>query len=462
MTLFPKVVDAAAGARGRRHPGVRRRHHPGRRHPHAQEAGIEEIFTPGANTGDIVEWLRERLDDPQPASQRLDDPRRRELHGPVRAPGQGAVPRPRHRDPAGHRGRDGRGGGRRDPRARRRERREGAGADRRAGQGRRRRARRLARAAAEEAARMLRRRSSRGIGSRRCSSRSCCRSRAEFYTSILLDRPTGDVPRDDDRRGRHGHRGARAHAPEAIRRVHVDAMLGLRAFHVRELVGTLPRRRARGRRRHAPEHVRDADERDATLVEVNPLVQLDDGSVVALDAKVTVDDNALFRHPEVEAFAARVPDRPGAGAREREGPAVREARRRRRHHRQRRRAGDVDARRRGAGGGRTRELPRRGRRGERRSDGDLARGGAVRPGGAGRARQHLRRHHPVRPGGRGHPRGARTRRRAGADRRASRRHERRGGPAHPGRGGAPAHRRAATMLEAAERAAALAKRGAAA
>ena len=37
-------------------------------------------------------------------------------------------------------------------------------------------------------------------------------------------------------------------------------------------------------------------ERDATLVEVNPLVLLEDGRVVALDAKVTVDDNALFRH----------------------------------------------------------------------------------------------------------------------------------------------------------------------
>ncbi len=48
-------------------------------------------------------------------------------------------------------------------------------------------------------------------------------------------------------------------------------------------------------------------ERDATLVEMNPLVQLDDGSVVALDAKVTVDDNALFRHPDVEAYADAFP-----------------------------------------------------------------------------------------------------------------------------------------------------------
>ena len=89
--------------------------------------------------------------------------------------------------------------------------------------------------------------------------------------------------------------------------MHVDAMLGLRAFHVRELVGTLPTDAREGasdvlRRMYAL-----LQERDATLVEVNPLVQLDDGSVVALDSKVTVDDNALFRHPDVEAYKDAFP-----------------------------------------------------------------------------------------------------------------------------------------------------------
>ena len=48
-------------------------------------------------------------------------------------------------------------------------------------------------------------------------------------------------------------------------------------------------------------------DRDATLVEVNPLVQLTDGSLVALDAKVTVDDNALFRQTAVEALRSTFP-----------------------------------------------------------------------------------------------------------------------------------------------------------
>ena len=46
---------------------------------------------------------------------------------------------------------------------------------------------------------------------------------------------------------------------------------------------------------------------DATLVEVNPMVLLGDGSVMALDAKVTLDDNALFRHPDLAAYAEAFP-----------------------------------------------------------------------------------------------------------------------------------------------------------
>ena len=48
-------------------------------------------------------------------------------------------------------------------------------------------------------------------------------------------------------------------------------------------------------------------ERDATLVEVNPLVLLEDERVVALDAKVTIDDNALWRHPDIAALADQFP-----------------------------------------------------------------------------------------------------------------------------------------------------------
>src|SRR3954454_9781020 len=89
-------------------------------------------------------------------------------------------------------------------------------------------------------------------------------------------------------------------APDAIARLHVDPLLGFQDFHARRL---------------AFEAAVDADVirpigalltklydafvgEEATLVEVNPMIVTGDRRVVALDAKVTLDDNALFRHPE--------------------------------------------------------------------------------------------------------------------------------------------------------------------
>ena len=129
----------------------------------------------------------------------------------------------------------------------------------------------------------------------------------EFYTSMLLDRSTGDYLAMMTAEGGMDIEELARTRPEALRRVHVDAMLGLRAYHVRELVGALPADAREGasdvlRRMYAL-----LQERDAMLVEVNPLVQLEDGSVLALDSKVTIDDNALFRHPDVEAYKAAFP-----------------------------------------------------------------------------------------------------------------------------------------------------------
>ena len=131
--------------------------------------------------------------------------------------------------------------------------------------------------------------------------------RSEFYAAFLLDRFTGGylgmmtaeggVDIEELARGR----------PEAIRRVAVDPGLGLRTYHVRELVSALPTdaREAAGDVLRRLFGVLRAE--DATLVEVNPLVQLEDGRVVALDAKVTIDDNALWRHPDLESLRGEFP-----------------------------------------------------------------------------------------------------------------------------------------------------------
>jgi succinyl-CoA synthetase beta subunit len=129
----------------------------------------------------------------------------------------------------------------------------------------------------------------------------------EFYTSILLDRSTGDYLAMMTAEGGIDIEELARTRPEALRRVHVDPLLGLRMYHVRELTGTLPQDAREGAGEVLRRMFSILAERDATLVEVNPLVLLEDGRVVALDSKVTVDDNALWRHPELEEMKAAFP-----------------------------------------------------------------------------------------------------------------------------------------------------------
>ena len=129
----------------------------------------------------------------------------------------------------------------------------------------------------------------------------------ELYTSFVLDRSTGDYLAMMTAEGGVDIEELAATRPEAIRRVHVNPLLGLRMYHVRELTGTLPP----AARERAADILRKLAgilaERDATLLEVNPLVLLEDGRVIALDAKVTIDDNALWRQPDLDALKSSFP-----------------------------------------------------------------------------------------------------------------------------------------------------------
>ena len=129
----------------------------------------------------------------------------------------------------------------------------------------------------------------------------------EFYTSLLLDRSRGDYLAMMTAEGGVDIEELARTRPEALRRIHIDPMLGLRSYHVRELVGTLPVEAWEG----AAEAFRKMYElvvvRDATLVEINPLVLLEDDRVVALDAKVTIDDNALWRQADIAELAEQFP-----------------------------------------------------------------------------------------------------------------------------------------------------------
>jgi succinyl-CoA synthetase beta subunit len=130
---------------------------------------------------------------------------------------------------------------------------------------------------------------------------------AEFYTSVLLDRSSGAYLAMMTAEGGVEIETLAHERPEAIRRVEVDPMLGPRAYHVRRLVGTLPAAARDGAADILGKLFELLRERDATLVEVNPFVLLEDGRVVALDAKVTIDDNALVRQPDLAALAQEFP-----------------------------------------------------------------------------------------------------------------------------------------------------------
>jgi succinyl-CoA synthetase beta subunit len=129
----------------------------------------------------------------------------------------------------------------------------------------------------------------------------------EFYTSILLDRSSGDYLALMTAEGGIDIEELARTRPEALRRVHIDAMLGLRSFHVRELTGTLPQQAREGVDDILRNLFRLLLEQDCTLVEINPLVLLSDDRAVALDAKVTIDDNALYRHEDIAALKAAFP-----------------------------------------------------------------------------------------------------------------------------------------------------------
>ena len=129
----------------------------------------------------------------------------------------------------------------------------------------------------------------------------------EFYVAITLDRSVRRYLAMVSSEGGMDIEEVARVKPAAIRRSEVDPLLGLRTYQARYLVGHLPvaaREGTAGILRSMYDVVTSAD---ATLVEINPLVLLIGGVVVALDSKVTIDDNALWRHPDLAALRSTFP-----------------------------------------------------------------------------------------------------------------------------------------------------------
>jgi succinyl-CoA synthetase beta subunit len=129
----------------------------------------------------------------------------------------------------------------------------------------------------------------------------------QFYAAISLDRSAGAYLAIVSSEGGMDIEEVARERPEALRRVRIDPRLGLHDYQVRYGVGHLPASAREGAGAVLARMYEVLAANDATLVEVNPLALLADGRVVALDSKVTIDDNSLWRHPELEALRATFP-----------------------------------------------------------------------------------------------------------------------------------------------------------
>lgn len=127
----------------------------------------------------------------------------------------------------------------------------------------------------------------------------------EFYFSILLDRSERrELALCSAQGGMDIETLAREH-PEALARVGLDPKVGIDEDVAAQILGEAGFNRSHVEKL-APVLVKLWDTyrgEDATLVEVNPLVLTEQGDVLALDGKVSLDNNAAFRHPEHAAFA---------------------------------------------------------------------------------------------------------------------------------------------------------------
>jgi len=128
----------------------------------------------------------------------------------------------------------------------------------------------------------------------------------EYYASFTLDRAAKLHLGMLSARGGVDIEAVAAEEPEAIARVHVDPVDGLSDDRCREWVreAKLDEAAQDGVVDVLLELYRAYTDGDADLVEINPLVVLQDGRVHALDAKVSLDSNAAFRHPEWEGYEA--------------------------------------------------------------------------------------------------------------------------------------------------------------
>jgi len=126
----------------------------------------------------------------------------------------------------------------------------------------------------------------------------------ELYLSVLPDRGTAKVVFMASEAGGMDIEEVAAKTPEKIIKVYIDPLMGFKGFHAAELAFGLNLK---------PELIKQFNamvaalyklcmDYDCSLVEINPLVITSDNRVIALDGKINFDDNALYRHKDIQEY----------------------------------------------------------------------------------------------------------------------------------------------------------------
>jgi len=121
----------------------------------------------------------------------------------------------------------------------------------------------------------------------------------EFYMSILLNRQTSRNTIIYSTQGGMDIEEVAARTPEMIFREEIDPSTGIHSFQLRKIAYNLNLQGKAHKHMHAfvTALYNAYLNSDASLVEINPVIKTSDDLIIAADAKITLDDNALFRHP---------------------------------------------------------------------------------------------------------------------------------------------------------------------
>jgi succinyl-CoA synthetase beta subunit len=128
--------------------------------------------------------------------------------------------------------------------------------------------------------------------------------RKELYVGMVVDRASQRVVLMASSEGGMDIEEVAAKTPEKIHKVFIDPIAGLTAADADDVARKIgiPESSVSQARAMLQGLYRAFDETDASLAEINPLILTGDGKVIALDAKLNFDSNALFRHPDIVAM----------------------------------------------------------------------------------------------------------------------------------------------------------------